>query len=213
MMKMINDPILDSIVRLLKNKYKCHTIALYGSRAHGLTTPTSDYDVFGVCRRGERTRIAKVQNGFYWDVFVYSEKDLIKLDDQHLNWKNARLLYQENSYGTKLMHRVQSHVKKPFKRQPKYEIAITKVWAQKELERCRMRDIQAHYRRSEFLAALIGHYFFMRQKRFWGPKAGFAWIEKHDAKTFKKIALALKHPTNLSYLKAAASLVYRVELR
>lgn len=56
-----DDPILNSIVSLLKKKYRCHTIILYGSRARGLATPTSDYDVFGVRRSGDAAeRVYKV---------------------------------------------------------------------------------------------------------------------------------------------------------
>ena len=84
--------------------------------------------------------------------------------------------------------------------------------AQKELDRCRMRDIQGLYRRAEFHNALIEHYFFIRQKRFLGPKSAFAWLEKKDPKTFKLIHQSLKSPSNLSLLKKAASRIYKVSL-
>jgi predicted nucleotidyltransferase len=212
-MEKINDPVLSSIVRTLKHKYHCHTIILYGSRARGLTTATSDYDVLGVIRKGKKTRIAKKQLGYYWDVFVYPEKDLSKLGEQHFSWKGARILYEKGSYGQNLLARLEKLLKKPFKPHPQYEIDITKVWAQKELDRCRMTDIQGLYRRAEFHNALIDHYFFMRQKRFLGPKEAFAWLEENDPKTFKFIQRTLKHPGNLSFLKAAASRVYRVALK
>jgi predicted nucleotidyltransferase len=209
----IKDPILKAIVEELRTKNGCHTIVLYGSRARGLTTPTSDYDVFGVRRSGEKTRIAKKQNGAYWDVFVYSEKDLRKLGEAQFSWRNARLLYAEGQYGKSLMKRIDTLLKKPYKPRPQYEIDVVVAWAQKQLERCRMKDIQALFRRAEFQAALIDHYFFVRQKRFLGPKAGFVWLEKNDPKTFALIKRALLYPTNLTFLKAAASRVYQVSLR
>jgi predicted nucleotidyltransferase len=52
-----------------------HTVILYGSRARGQTTPTSDYDVIGVRKDEKKTRIAKKQDSKFWDVFVYAEKD------------------------------------------------------------------------------------------------------------------------------------------
>jgi predicted nucleotidyltransferase len=212
-MKIKKDPILSSIVKTLRQKYHCHTIILYGSRARGLTTPTSDYDVFGVSRNGEKTRIAKKQKGYYWDVFVYPEKDLRKLGDQHFLWKGARIIYEKGPYGEKLLKRLNKILKTPFKPQPQYEIDITKVWAQKDLDRCRMTDIQGLYRRAELHNALIDHYFFMRQKRFLGPKEAFAWLEQNNLKTFKLIQRTLKYPSNLTYLKAAASAVYMVALK
>ncbi|MCB0350605.1 MAG: nucleotidyltransferase domain-containing protein [Bdellovibrionales bacterium] len=148
-----DDPIINSICHELKSKYGCHTIVPYGSRARGLITPTSDYDVIGIRKKGAKTRIAKKQRGFFWDVFIYSEN-----------------------------------------------------------ERCRKKDIQGLYRRSELLHALVDHYFFIRQKRFLGPKEGFAWIKKNDPSTFKLIHRALSFPANISLLKKAASEVYKVKL-
>ncbi|MCX6116227.1 MAG: nucleotidyltransferase domain-containing protein, partial [Proteobacteria bacterium] len=208
MMEQDLDPILSTIVRTLRVKYKCHTVVLYGSRARGLQTSTSDYDVFGVCRRGKKFRIAKQQNGFYWDVFVYSEKDLVNLSDEHFSWKNARVLYQEGSYAKDLMSRLDKLLSKPFQKQPKTEINVLKVWAQKELDRCRIDDIQGLYRRVELLNAFVDHYYFIRQKRFWGPKAGFEWIRKHDPDVYQMILKSLKDPSNTNLLVAAASKVY-----
>ena len=207
------DQVLESIIRELKNKYHCHTIVLYGSRARGLATPTSDYDVFGVRRRGQKTRIAKKQNGCYWDVFVYPEKDLRKLSDHHLSWKGARILHGDGQYGRRLLSRIRKLIERPHKPEPQYQIDILRVWAQKELDRCRLNDIQGLYRRAEFHAALIDHYFVIRKQRFWGPKAAFAWLEENDPKTFRLVQMSLKDPTNLLLLRSAASRVYRVSLK
>src|SRR5688572_30591994 len=63
--QLAHDSTINAIVQVLKKKYHCHTIVLYGSRARGQTTPTSDYDVIGVSRHGKKTRIAKKQNSHY----------------------------------------------------------------------------------------------------------------------------------------------------
>lgn len=190
-MKYENDPILKSIVLKLKEKFRCHTIILYGSRARGSISLTSDYDVVGVCKRGKKTRIAKKQMGFYWDVLVCPEKDLEKLGEQQLGWKDAQILYQKDEYGRNLLRRLKVLLRKPHKPAPQYEIDVLKVWAQKELDRCKVKDIQGLYRRAEFQNALIEHYFIVRKKRFSGPKASFAWLEKNDPTTFKSIHRSL----------------------
>jgi uncharacterized protein len=164
------DPILTSIINELVTKHSCHTVILYGSRARGLTTPTSDYDVIGIRKRGKSLRIAKQQKGFFWDVFVYPEKDLVKLGEERFSWKNARVLFQKGTYGTNLIVRIDTLLKTPFKPHPKFEVDVIKVWSQKQLERCKMDDIQGLFRRAEFLAAFVDHYFFVRQKRYLGPK-------------------------------------------
>lgn len=199
-------------MQLLTQTYRCHTVILYGSRARGQTTSTSDFDVFGVCKRGRKTRIAKKQDGKFWDVHIYPEKDLRKLGDHHFSWKYSRILYSVGPYGKRLMCRIENLTKRPFTPHPDYEIEVVKAWAQKQLERCRIHDIQGLYRRSEFQNALIEHYYFVRQKRFLGPKEGFAWLNDNDLKTFKLVHRSLKNPTNISYLKTAAEAVYQVKL-
>jgi predicted nucleotidyltransferase len=97
-----NDPIITSIVKELRDIHRCHTVVLYGSRARGLATPTSDCDVVGIRRRGQKLRIAKKQKGFFWDVFVYPEKDLIKLGESHFSWKSARRHDHSDPNATRL---------------------------------------------------------------------------------------------------------------
>lgn len=203
---------LDQIVEELKTYHKCHTIILYGSRARGLVTATSDYDVLGVNSKGQKTRIAKKQNGHYWDVFIYAEKDLKKLPSHHvMAWKNAKIIYDKKSYGKALLKRVQKYFTNSFKPLPEYEINSLKVWAQKEFDRCKINDIQGLFRRVEFLAALVDHYFVIRKRRFWGPKAGFAWLQKNDKTSFNLIQRALKNPKSLANLKSAATRVYKIK--
>lgn len=207
-----NDLTLSKIVQVLTQKYHCHTVILYGSRARGQTTSTSDFDVVGVCKRGKKTRIAKKQDGKFWDVHVYPEKDLRKLNEQHLSWKHARILHSVGPYGQRLLDRIEKLLKRPFKPHPDYEVEVIKAWAQKQLERCRIHDIQGLYRRAEFQNAMIEHYFFVRQKRFWGPKEGFAWLKHNDPGVFKLVHRTLRNPTIISYLKTAAEAVYQVKL-
>lgn len=212
-MNFSKDPVLTAIVRHLTDKYKCHTVILYGSRARGSTTATSDYDVVGVRSRGTKTRVAKKQNGFYWDVFVYSEKELRKLGNEQMGWRDAIVLVEKKNYGRNLVKRLTKLVTKPYKPLPAYQIKVLKVWAQKELERCAVRDIHGMYRRAEFHNALVEHYFDIRKKRFWGPKAGIIWLKDHDPKMYKLLQRTLKKPSKLEHLRAAASYVYKVKLK
>lgn len=205
-----NDEVLQEIVGYLRKKHRCHTVILYGSRARNSATSTSDYDVAGICRNGERTRIAKKKNGAYWDVFVYPEKDLKSVKTQFLDWRDAKVIFEEGHYGRNLIRRIQKSLEKPFKPAPRYEIAVTKAWAQKQLDRIEIGDVHGLFRRAELQTASIEHYFQIRRKRFWGPKAGLQWLEKHDPTTFKLFAKVYRDPVNLRALKALVARVYRV---
>jgi len=203
------DPILKSIIDHLKKKYRCHTAILYGSRARGVSNSTSDYDVVGICKSGAKTRIAKKQNGYYWDVFVHAEKDLRKLDNQHLGWRDAKVLFERGRYGRNLVRRIQKFVNEPFKPAPQYLIDITKVWSQKQLDRYKAGDVHGLYRRTELQAVAIEHYFEIRRKRFWGPKAGLQWLEVNDPITFKLFERVFRKPTDNRALKSLVARVYK----
>ncbi len=204
-----NDPTLLEITNLLTTKYKCHTVILYGSRARGVATDISDYDIVGIFKRGSKTRITKKKNGAYWDVFLYSERDLKKLSDQQLAWRDARLLFERGNYGRNFTRRLRKHFKKPFEPAPLYEINATKAWSDKQLERIAVGDVHGLYRRAELQQASVADYFQIRRKRFIGPKAGLEWLEKNDPNTFKLFERVYNDPTNLNALKSLVDRVYK----
>ena len=208
-MPKIPDANLDAIVHLLKSNYRCHTALLYGSRARGAAGPVSDYDVVGISDRGPRTRIAKKVNGVYWDLFVYPEKDLRKLGRQHLDWRNAQILFEKQQYGRRLVARIKKQVEKPFKPDPQYEIDVTIAWAEKQLDRIALGDVHGLYRRTELQNAAIEHYFQIRRKQYWGPKAGLLWLQKNDPTTFRLFARVYRNPSDMKVLNSMVNRVYR----
>ena len=46
----LEDTSILEIASDLKEKHHCHTVILYGSRARGDYTDTSDYDIAGFCK-------------------------------------------------------------------------------------------------------------------------------------------------------------------
>jgi predicted nucleotidyltransferase len=203
------DPNIESIIRHLKSKHKCHTALLYGSRARGTTTATSDFDILGISQNGPKTRITKKKNGVYWDVYVYAEKDLKKLNEQYIGLRDSKILFESKKYGKKLVGRIQKLLKKPFVPEPKYEIEASKEWAKKQLDRISVGDVHGLYRRVELMSATVGDYFKIRRKQFFGPKAGLLWIQKNDPRTFNLFNKSLKDPTNMNLLKQLVKRVYK----
>jgi uncharacterized protein len=65
----INERLL-KIVQYIQEKYRCHTIILYGSRARGESTNTSDYDIIAIREQGEFERDCRFFDGFYLDAFI-----------------------------------------------------------------------------------------------------------------------------------------------
>ena len=199
--------ILDKLTSELVTKHKCHTVILYGSHAQGTATPESDYDLMGVRKSGTKYRIARKENGIYVDMFVYPEKMLLKLGEEHLHIRKGKILFQKARFGTRLLAKLEKAARKPAKRLPKDEIAVRKVWAHKMWERAHKGDIEGNYRRAWLQMSLLEDYFLLRGKRFSGSKASFAWLKKNDARTLKLFDKVLKRPTDMKALK---DLVIRV---
>lgn len=200
-----------SIVDHLRSKYRCHTVILYGSRARGEETATSDYDVAGIRARGPKTRQAGKVDGAYWDIFVYSEKDLRKFSEHQWAWKNARVLWSDGDYGQRLLRRLEKFLDTPFQPVPKYEIEATRAWSLKQLERCQLGDVHGHYRRVELQVAALSDYFQIRKKRYLGPKAALQWLESSDLTTYRLFARVYQEPADLEALRALIQRVYKVE--
>ncbi|MBS2040579.1 nucleotidyltransferase domain-containing protein [bacterium] len=206
-----SDPVLQAIVEHLRAKHRCHTVILYGSRARGEETPTSDYDVAGVRARGPRTRQAGKVDGAYWDLFVYSEKDLKKFSEQQWAWKNARILWSEGDYGRRLLARLEKFLETPFQPAPKFEIEATRAWSLKQLERCEFGDVHGYYRRCELQVAALSDYFQVRKKRYPGPKAALQWLQTADPDSYALSCQVYEQPTDGVALRQLIERVYRVE--
>ena len=195
------DRLLEKLTRELRDRYGCHTVILYGSRAQGSHTAESDYDVMGVRKRGTKFRIARVQEGSYVDIFVFSEKDLKRVGEEHLYMGLGKVLYQKEKYGTRLLGRIEKVAKRPAPKTPSDEIKMLRVWPYKMLDRAKKGDVEGNYRRSWLQMSLLEDYFKLRGKRFNGSKSSFAWLEKKDPATYGLFVKALANPKDLKALR------------
>lgn len=196
------DSILAHIVKRLRTKYDCHTIILYGSRARGDATQTSDYDVMGVCKSGDAHRLVTTYRKAYLDIFVFPEKSLKKLTEDHLYMRNAVILYQEGTYGTRFIKRLNTVWKAPHLPRSLEARHLERVWSTKMLERSKVNDIEGHYRRTWLLMSLLEMYFTLRKKRYLGSKGSFQWLATHDPQALELFDKALAIPTDLNALES-----------
>ncbi|MBO9666125.1 MAG: nucleotidyltransferase domain-containing protein [Bdellovibrio sp.] len=207
-----DDSFLEEAVNELLNKYKCHTVLLYGSHARGDATDKSDYDLLGVRKSGKNVRLAEKRNGTFLDVFISPEKDLKKIGEEHLYMKEAKVLVESGNFGSQFIRKLKTVAKKPYQPLPPDEIQTRRVWAHKMLERIEVGDIEANYRRSWLHEALLADYFALRKKRYGGSKESFAWLKKNDLPTYKLFENVLKKPTDLKLLKKLVERVTELKL-
>lgn len=201
------DSFLKDVIKELITKHRCHTVILYGSRARGKETSTSDYDVMGVRAKGPRRRIAELRNTKYLDLFIYPEKDLKKIEEHLFYMKDGKVLHEEKDFGTKFLKRLIAAYKKPVKSLPPDEIKTRKAWAHKMVERAKVGDIEGNFRRTWLQMALLEDYFALRKLRYEGSKASFEWLKKNDKVAYKAFERCLATPTELKLLERLVQIV------
>jgi len=196
-----NDVVLRSIVEELKNKYHCHTVILYGSRARGDYTPTSDYDVAGISQSGEKYRIARFDHlhNVYHDIFIYSENDFSPLQEEHLNMADGKVIIEVNNFGKNLLSQLQ-HFLNELAPISENEIQTRKVWYKKMAARAAVGDIEGKYRHIWAIFAILEDYFVFRAMRYEGPKKAFQYLEQHDPKTLALFNKALNNMQDVELL-------------
>jgi predicted nucleotidyltransferase len=201
MKRNLQDPFLVRLTEELIKKHKCHTVILYGSRARGDETEFSDYDLMGIRKAGKKYRVAEKKDGHYIDIFIYPEKDLKKIGEEHLYMEGAVVLFEKEKSGIKFANELKKAVKKKYKPLPTDEIQARRVWLHKMFDRANQRDIEGNYRRIWLQEALLCEYFNIRKIRYCGCKKSFTWLKKNDPKAYQLFDQALSNPSDMNLLK------------
>jgi predicted nucleotidyltransferase len=196
-----NDAVLQLIIDELTSLYHCHTIILYGSRARGDFTSTSDYDVAGITKTGEKQRIARFdeKHGVYHDIFIYPESVFDVISDEHLCMSDGIIVVENNHFGSQLLKKLIAAIASPDLIAPD-EIVARKVWYKKMLARASTRDLEGKYRHIWSIFTLLEDYFVFREVRYQGPKKAFQYLKIHDQETLNLFNEAISSADNLDAL-------------
>jgi hypothetical protein len=194
--------LLSRLCQDLRQKYRCHTLILYGSRARNESTSASDYDLIGFRARGDVIHDARKVKGVFLDAFIYPDvrakaADLLRI-------RGGKVLFQKKNFGDALLARIEKvYTKgpKPLSAQSKQAI---KVWAQKSLGRIKAGGTEGNFRRAWLLTALLEDYFNLRGLWYEGPKAALKWLSENDAATHKLFERALRPSAALAHIEKLA---------
>ncbi len=188
------DPHRDRFVNILEQEHSCHTVILYGSRAIGKQSATSDYDLLGIRRDGHDTRDARFVDGVFLDAFIKSEKTVAEGALGFLHVRDGIVLRDPYGIGARLLSDIAVALKSPPMEVSPAEIAARRTWCDKTLGRIRhasATDVEAHYRRHWLLVDLLEFYFVLRRRHYLGPKESFRWLSVHDETAYRAFAAAL----------------------
>lgn len=201
------DPILARLVSELVARHGCHTVVLYGSRALGMATAESDWDMLGIREGGEATRDARLVDGVFLDAFIVPEKDVVGAGANFLHLRGGIAVRDPRGLGARLLDDAAAALASPPKGLPEAEIAARRAWCQKMLGRIRRGgdvDVEANYRRAWLLFNLLELYFVFRGRHYLGPKESFRWLAERDAPAYQAFSAALEPGAPLSAVEALA---------
>lgn len=176
------DKLLRDIVDELKTIHQCHTILLYGSRARGDFTFSSDYDIAGISSSlSEKLWLARFDENHqvFCDIFVYPENELLHPNDSHLQMSDGVVLIEKNHFGTDMLIKLKTIQHTPLALTDN-ELQGRKVWYKKMLARAKVGDLEGKYRQIWMIYTILEDYFAFRQLRYEGPKKAFQYLSKHD---------------------------------
>jgi len=201
------DPVLAEIIFLLQQTYNTPTIILYGSRARGNQTESSDYDLACFGKNSNTVRHAEIRNGAYIDAFVYPQEKLENPDKSLLHIRHGVVITQESTLGDKCLEKIDFIYRQGPEPLPQCEIEVKRVWIDKMLDRITTLDIEGQYRRVWLLFAMLEIYFALRNLWYLGPKESFAWLKENDRNVHQAFESALAQDHDLERIKSLAVLV------
>ena len=120
----------------------------------------------GIRKAGKSYRAAEKRHGFYLDLFIYPEKDLKKVGEEHFHIDGGKVLFQKETFGPDFLKKLKAATKQKYQPLPMDEIQVRRVWLHKMYDRIAQGDIEGNYRRSWLHEALLYEYFNIRKKRF-----------------------------------------------
>lgn len=198
---------LTQIINELKTNFHCHTVVLYGSRARGDWSDSSDFDILGVSDDiAKVTRHAYKLEDSFVDGFVYPTSALKEIDASHLYMRDGKVLFERDSFGTELLNKIAA-VYSTGPVVPEDELNMKKVWAEKMLERVRRGDAEGEYRRHWLIYALLEDYFTFRGLWYEGPKKAFSYLSQNDMEVYNQFLTVFNSPKSIDELEKLAKLI------
>lgn len=193
---------VEIIVQELRERFGCHAVLFYGSRARGDFGPTSDWDLLGIREGGPQiTREARWEGDSYLDLFVYREDKILSEPQNFLHLEQAHILCDDKGVAGQLVQKLKALAAEPVQALPEDEARALRAWHRKMILRAAAGDAEGDYRRHWLLFNLLEDYFSLRALRYRGPKQALQWLQEHDAETHGLFVEALPPAAPLEALQ------------
>lgn len=187
---------------MLRNVHGCHTAILYGSRALGDASPTSDYDVAAFGSVAETRRLAGPWRGSYLDVFIYPEARLTSPDTDLVHLRDGIVLFERQpglaGSFVAALDELYSRGPAPLSDEDK---VVRRRWAWKMLDRASVGDAEGNFRRAWLLTTLLEDQFALNGKWYAGPKKSLALLRGTAPRLYSRFEAALQPAASLEQIQ------------
>jgi len=187
----------DNLIDFLEERYGCHTVILYGSRAMGTQRPDSDWDVVGICsHQGPTWYHGAVDGVGDVNAYIHSEREADYRLSAHsalyqplhhfFRLRFGKVLVQEKGLGDAIVGRAKTmHQQAPGT--PSAALVARQryvlfTYGMGILRNSALHEAERQLERAELLTLSFGIYF--QQRGMWRMTtknpSGLAYIEKTD---------------------------------
>lgn len=191
----------------LRDRYGCHAVLLYGSRARGDATVDSDWDLVGLRDDPAEVWDARCVDGRSLDAFVYGTASFATLEASSLRLRGARLLLDTQGAGAALLGRLEAF----YAAGPPAVDADTRrslaEWYRKTLLRASRDDLEARLRRLKLLDDALETWHRLRGLWFGGTRSGAREMSLRDPAAYAALCAALAPDAPWSSLVSLAAAV------
>ncbi|MCB9498410.1 MAG: nucleotidyltransferase domain-containing protein [Bacillales bacterium] len=191
---------IETILRIIKEKYNPVSIIVYGSFADGSNNENSDLDALVISNENQSMHDVSIQNGVQLDVFVESKSSFIDFNlEDYVQLFNGIVVFDTNDFGKKIIEKVNEYINSIPKKnniEKKDEVA----WCKKMLLRIQRDDVEGLFRWHWLLVDSLEIYFDLIEQPYRGPKKALLWMEKNQPIAFVLFDSALRN-MNISSLQ------------
>ncbi|MBY6036918.1 nucleotidyltransferase domain-containing protein [Fictibacillus nanhaiensis] len=187
--------LFDKVKKYLMQKYRCHTIILYGSYSRGDFTDESDLDIVCFSDTTDDKNDVEAFEDIQLDVWIYNTKKMNN-PEEFLRVHEGRTLLNERSLAEKFLLEIQDTYKKGPKQLSNEERVFLKSWLKKMYIRSTKNDIEGNYRFHWMLKDSLEIYFELKGLWYFGPKSSFVWLRANDEMAYALFNNALARDAN-----------------
>jgi predicted nucleotidyltransferase len=199
--RLSEDRLLPEITKHMQEKYKAHTVILYGSRAKGTATPKSDYDILAFRKTGTpRESVVDLWKGIPLDLHLVPESAMDELEPWSAGVvEGAVILCQKDNFGERFIENKRKRYAQGFFTSDQIKNNIIDA-IKLTLWKVDNTDTGQYYR-NQLLSSFPDYYSTLHNLYYLGPRSSLKWLKKNDPLTFNAFSKALKPDATIESLK------------